>query len=352
MGKKIGISSYIIANIYIISSSGVVGPKEKDGPLGKYFDYSYDKLLVNSKSFEKSEIELHKKAIDIAINKANINIDKIDIGYCGDLTNQIAVSSYMMRNISIPYIGIFAACSTLTLGLINAAFFLSSFGNYALVSTSSHNCTAERQFRYPNEYGAQRANTFTTTVTGAGAFVLANEIYDNYLNNNKVKLKITKVTVGKVVDGGINDSQDMGRAMAPACYHTIKTHLADFNMNVDDYDKIITGDLSFYGSKLLIDLFMLDNIDIRNVHEDTGMLIYDRNKQTVLSGGSGPGCIAAVLGGYIIKKMLNLEYNKILLCATGALMNTTILSQKETIPGICHAVTIETVQNKIGDEEN
>ena len=139
----------------------------------------------------------------------------------------------------------------------------------------------------------------------------------------------------------------MGRAMAPACYHTIKTHLEDFNMKVDDYDKIFTGDLSFYGSKLLIDLFMLDKVDIRNVHEDCGLLIYDRNKQDVMAGGSGPGCVSVITASFIIKKLMNKEYKKVLICATGALMNPTMLAQKESIPCICHAVTLEAVDEEV-----
>jgi len=330
--NKVGRSSYTFNNVYLLSASSVVGPKEKDGPLGKLFDYSYDSLSINKSSFEKSEMCLQKEAIKIALRKAKIGVKMVDVAFCGDLTNQIAVSSYTMRDLGIPYCGVFAACSTLTLGIINAAFYLEHAKGHALVCTSSHNCTAERQFRYPNEYGAQRANTFTSTVTGSGAFVLTD--IPSYV-------KVTKATIGKVVDADIKDSQDMGRAMAPACYHTIKTHLEDFNLSVDDYDKIFTGDLSYYGSKLLIDLFMLDNIDIRNVHEDAGLMIYDRNKQVVLSGGSGSGCISVVTAGVIFEKLRNKEYKKVLVCATGALMNPTILSQKESIPGICHAITLE-----------
>lgn len=335
---KVGRSSYIFDNVYVLSSAGVVGPKEMKGPYSKYFDFSYDTLNISNNSFEKSEIMLVKDAIKIALKKIKIGENMIDVAFCGDLTNQIAVSSYMIRDLGIPYVGLFAACATLTLGIINASFFLEHVKGNALVCTSSHNCTAERQFRYPNEYGAQRANTFTSTVTGAGALILS---------STKSKVKVTKATIGKVVDANIKDSQDMGRAMAPACYHTIKTHLEDFNMKVDDYDKIFTGDLSFYGSKLLIDLFMIDKIDIRNVHEDCGLIIYDRNKQVVLSGGSGPGCVAVMTASFIVNKLLNKEYKRVLICATGALMNPTMLAQKESIPGICHAVTLEAVDEEL-----
>ena len=316
---KVGRSSYIFDNVYVLSSAGVVGPKEMKGPYSKYFDFSYDTLSISNESFEKSEIMLIKDAIRIALNKIKIGENMIDVAYCGDLTNQIAVSSYMIRDLGIPYVGLFAACATLTLGIINASFFLEHVKGNALVCTSSHNCTAERQFRYPNEYGAQRANTFTSTVTGAGALILS---------STKSKVRVTKATIGKVVDANIKDSQDMGRAMAPACYHTIKTHLEDFNMKVDDYDKIFTGDLSFYGSKLLIDLFMID-------------------KKVVLSGGSGPGCVAVMTSSYIINKLMNKEYKRVLICATGALMNPTMLAQKESIPGICHAVTLEAVDEEL-----
>lgn len=332
---KVGKSSYIFHNVYINNFSSVVGKKENDGPLGAYFDKYYNDFLPNGeKSFEKAEIFLLKEAINLCLDKASISENDVNICFSGDLNNQISVSSYTLRDYNIPYVGIFGACSTATLGIINASFYLENNGLYALSCTSSHNCTAERQFRYPNEYGTQRSNTYTSTVTGASAVLLTNE---------KTNLMIRRATIGKVVDGAFRDSQDMGRAMAPACYHTIKRHLLDFNLTINDYDKIFTGDLSYYGSVLLEDLFREDNINIKEKHEDCGKMIYDREKQDVHSGGSGCGCIGVVLSGYILKKLLNKEYKKVLVCATGALMNPMMLAQKESIPAICHAISIEVI---------
>lgn len=332
---KVGKSSYIFHNVYINSFSSVVGKKEHDGPIGEYFDKYYNDFLPNKeKSFEKAEMFFLKESINICLDKAGITENEVNVCFSGDLNNQISVSSYTLRDFNIPYIGIFGACATATLGIINASFYLENNGLYALSCTSSHNCTAERQFRYPNEYGTQRSNTYTSTITGAGAVLLSNE---------KTSLMIRRATIGKVIDGEFKDSQDMGRAMAPACYHTIKRHLLDFNLTIDDYDKIFTGDLSYYGTKLLEDLFKEDNINISNKHEDCGKIIYDREKQDVLSGGSGCGCIGVVLSGYILKKLINKEYKKVLVCATGALMNPIMLAQKETIPAICHAISIEVI---------
>lgn len=332
---KVGKSSYLFHNVYIRCFSSVVGLKEYEGPIGKYFDDHFDSLLIDGeKSFEKSEIAMNKKAISLCLTKANLNENDINVCFAGDLNNQISISSYTLRDINIPFIGIFAACSTCTLGIINSAFYLENNGSYALSCTSSHNCTAERQFRYPNEYGTQRAETYTSTVTGASSILLTNE---------KTNLVIRRATIGRVVDGNFTDSQDMGRAMVPSAYHTIKRHLLDFNLTIDEYDKIFTGDLSTYGSKLLIDLFKEDGIDISNKYEDCGNIIYDKENQDVMSGGSGCGCVGVVLSGYILKKLLSHEYKKVLVCATGALMNPIMLAQKETIPSICHAVSIEVI---------
>lgn len=333
---KVGKSSYLFHNVYIKSFASVVGPKEYNGPLGSYFDKHYDSLLIDGeKSFEKSEIAYLKSSINICLSKANLNDNDINIIFCGDLNNQIAISSYAMRDLNIPYVGIFAACATATLGIINSAFYLENNGLYALSCTSSHNCTAERQFRYPNEYGTQRSCTYTSTVTGASSILLT---------NIKTNLIIRRATIGKVVDGKFKDSQDMGRAMAPACYHTIKRHMLDFNLSINEYDKIFTGDLSTYGSNLLIDLFKEDGIDITSKHEDCGKMIYELNCDDVTSGGSGCGCIGVVLSGYILNKLLSGELNKVLVLATGALMNPIMLAQKDTIPAICHAISIEVIK--------
>lgn len=333
---KIGYSTYHFNNVYIINGTTICGVKELKGPLGKYFDYHINDFIDNEDSFEKCEIKMLKKVINKTIEKENICKEEIDFIVSGDLNNQITASSYAIRDINIPYIGVFGACTNAVLGMIISGLYLDNIKEYkyTIASTCSHNLTAERTFRYPNEYGGQRANTFTSTVTGASSILLSNK---------KSNIKMTYATIGKVVDCNFKDPQDMGRAMAPACYHTIKTHINDLNIDIYSYDKIITGDLSKYGTKMLIDLFKEDSIDIDDIHQDSGLLIYDIENQNIQAGGSGCGCIGIVLSSYILTKLNKKEFKKILVCATGALMNPTMMAQKESIPGICHAITLEVV---------
>lgn len=332
---KVGKNSLVFHNVYIKNVSSVVGPKEFSGPIGEYFDKHYDDLFVNScQSFEKAEIHLFKDALDIVMKKGNVVEEDINCLFSGDLNNQIIIGNYAMRDYRIPYIGIFGACSTSVLGLITGANFLQSAEGNVISITSSHNATAERQFRFPNEYGGQKANTATLTVTGAAATLLTTE---------KTNLKVTKATIGRVVDPEIKDTQDMGRIMAPAAYSTIKQHFEDFNLTVDDYDLIISGDLSYYGSDMLIRLLKEDGIDISSKYKDAGLYIYNRDEQNALAGGSGCACLGVVLNGLIIKQLQAGVYKKILAVGTGALLNPIIVSQKETVPGIAHAVAIEVV---------
>lgn len=342
---RVGKCSYIFHNTYVASSASVVGPKENIGPISNYFDHHYDDLYCNLKknykeskdfkknnSFEKAEIQMIKDAINLAQKKIYLNDESCNVCLGGDLNNQLATTNYALRDFNIPYIGAFAACSTITLNMFLGTLIIENSGGNAICVSSSHNATAERQFRYPNEYGVQRANTYTTTVTGAGVIILS---------NNKTTIKVTRATLGKVIDCKATDIQDMGSAMAPAAYATIKQHLLDFNLQISDYDLICTGDLSYYGSKLLANLFKEDGIDISKNHRDAGLIIYDRQNQDVMAGGSGCGCISVVLASYIMSKLKDKEYKKVLVCATGALMNPIMMSQKESIPSICHAITLE-----------
>ena len=327
---KVGKSSYLFHHVYFNSNSSVVGKREHDGPLGSYFDKYYNNYDCNEKSFEKAEIRMLKDSIKIALEKSNIKANDVSVCFSGDLNNQIVASSYALRDISIPYMGIYNACANLTEGMFLSSLFVEAFGGYALNCFSSHRLTAERTYRYPNEYGMQRAETFTTTVTGAGSVILS---------SRQSCIKVTKATIGSVIDGMEKDPQDMGCAMAPACYFTIKRHLLDFNLHLEDYDLIFTGDLSTYGYELLTKLFLEDNIDIKSKIVDCGMLIYNKN-QDMKSGGSGCGCIGASLS-YIIKLLTTGKVKNVLLLATGALMSPNILAQKETIPTICHAIALE-----------
>ena len=333
---KVGKNSLVFDNVFIENVSSVVGPKEYEGPVGKFFDKHYDDLFINEcNSFEKAEMALFKDALDLVMEKANLTDEDINCIFSGDLNNQIIIGNYVMRDYRIPYIGIFGACSTSVLGLITGANFLQSSTGNVISMTSSHNATAERQFRFPNEYGSQKADTATLTVTGAAATVLT---------TNKRKLKVSKATVGRVIDPKIKDTQDMGRIMAPAAYSTIKQHFEDFNVGVDDYDLIITGDLSSYGADMLIKLLKEEGIDITSKYMDAGLCIYDRENQMALSGGSGCACLGVVLNGYIIKQLEEGLYKKVLAVGTGALLNPIIVSQKETVPAVAHAVVIEVTQ--------
>jgi len=334
---KIGAQSITFNNVYIHQAAVAGGPKEKAGPLGSYFDKTYDDLYCGARTWEKAEIQLLRDALDLCLIKNNVALNDIDCFIAGDLNNQIVIGSYLMRDYDVPHLGIFGACSTSVEGLIiGGAFIEGGNARKILAATSSHNAAAERQFRYPTEYGGQKPDTITCTATAAGIVMLAGDPSD---------LKLTGVTIGKVIDAKLKDPHDLGRAMAPAAFATIEAHLADFGRGADYYDLIVTGDLSFYGKDMLIKMFNEINIDIKQNYEDCGLLLYDRVKQDMLAGGSGCGCFAAVTYGYFLSKLRDKTYKKILVVATGALLNPVIIAQKETIPGIAHAAVIERIND-------
>ena len=332
----LGKNRLLFNDVYIVDSATVVGKKEHDGPIGDYFDYYYNDLFAEGeKSFEKAEMKMFDKALIIGLNKSGLSENDINCIFSGDLNNQIIIGNYVLRNYDIPYVGIFGACSTSVLGIIQGALYLSNTKGNVLAMTSSHNATAEKQFRYPNEYGGQKAKTATLTVTGASCTILSNKITSN--------IKVTKATIGKVIDPLIKDTQDMGRIMAPSAFSTIKDHLYNYDETIDDYDLIVTGDLSKYGSDMLIKLFKEDGIDISSKYIDSGNCIYSKNEQNVLGGGSGCACLGVFFNSYLLKKLNENKYKKILVVATGALLNPVIVSQKETVPGVSHAITVEVV---------
>lgn len=334
---KVGKQSIELNNVYVHESGVVVGPKEGEGPLYPYFDKIYDDLHIGGeKSWEKAEMRMFKDALDICLGKNNKNDKDIDAIVCGDLNNQIVVGNYVLRDYEIPYLGVFGACSTSIESIIVGSQFIeaNNFKN-VLVGTSSHNATAERQFRYPTEYGGKKVDTSTLTVTAAGLALLSNRFSD---------IKLTRATIGRVYDAEIKDSLDMGRVMSIAAFYTIKQHFDDFCISPDEYDLILTGDLSFYGKDMLIKIFDEYNIDMHKNYNDCGLMIYDRDNQNVLAGGSGCGCCAAVSYGYILKAMREKKYKKVLLVATGALLNPIMVAQKETIPSIAHAIVLERVE--------
>lgn len=332
----VGKSSLEFINAFYKSSAVVVGPKENAGPLGEYFDYNFDDLSCDVDSWEKAEIKMYKTAYNLALHKGAISDPSVDLIISGDLNNQIVIGTYALRNYDNPYLGIFSACASSVEGLILASILVDKMGyKNVVVNTSSHNASAEKQFRFPNEYGGKKPDSITSTVTAATSIVISNN------SNDEVKIKFSKATIGKIVDYEMNDPQDLGRCMAPACYNTLKDHLEDFNIDVSYYDLIVSGDLSLLGKELFVNICYANGININNNYDDCGVMIYDIERQEVHSGGSGCGCLPAVAFSYIINQLKNKNFKKVLLLATGALHNPSMLNQKESIPSICHAISME-----------
>ena len=319
-------------NVYIDNSSIIGGKMEKEGPLKDYFDKVYDDLYCGERTYEKGEHRMLKDAFFSLFEKSKYKEKDIGIMFGGDLLNQITSSSYISSLYDIPFVGTFSACSSfaLTMGLA-ASYIECNYVNNAIAFTSSNNATAERQFRYPLEYGGQKKDTSTYTVTGATACLLTNKIRD---------IKVKAFTVGKVIDSGLKDGNDMGNVMAISAYNTLKEHFKDLNITPEYYDLILTGDLSYFGKQTLIKLFERENIKLNN-YDDCGLIIYDRENQKVFAGGSGCACSGIVTLGYVKDKLLNKELHRVLIVSTGALLSTTSIGQKETIPSIAHAIALE-----------
>lgn len=331
--EKIGRQTFKVEGVYLGESATVVGPKENEGPLKEYFDLHYDDLYCNQKTWEKAEMKLLTDAIEICLGKNFLTEEQVEAYVGGDLNNQIIIGNYVLRNYAIPYLGIFGACSTLIEGMIIAANLISSGGcSNVLFGSSSHNATSERQFRYPTEYGGQKPESATVTATASGV---------GLITSKKGKVKLSRYTIGKVIDPKISDSQDMGRIMAPAAFSTIRQHFLDTNTTPADYDLIVTGDLSFYGREVVRKIFEKYNIEMNDNYTDGGLMLYDREKQNVFAGGSGCGCISAVTCGYILENIRNGKLNKVMIVGTGALLNPVIVAQNETIPAIAHLVVLE-----------
>ncbi len=322
-------------NVYINDTATITGPYEANGPLSKYFDKSYNDLYFNTKTWELAEIKLIEESIDILLNKVGKTKFDIDVLVSGDLLNQIVATNYAASSLGIPLIGIYGACSTSVLGLIIASNMLEAKQvENAITSTSSHNNAAEKQFRYPVEYGGPKRKTTTFTSTGGASA---------YLSRNKKGIKVESATIGTVVDLGVKDVYHMGAVMAPAAAKTIYDHLRETKREIGYYDLILTGDLGMYGKDILKDYMLTEyNIELKN-YDDCGSMIYDINKQPVYAGASGPACAPLVTYGYIFNKMYKKDIRRVLLVATGALMNTTMVNNKSTIPSIAHAISLEVV---------
>jgi stage V sporulation protein AD len=316
----------------IAASSAVGGPFEAQGPLAGDFDLLFDDLWLGQDSFEKAEKKLLEQACQTAIRKSGIRQEEIQFFLAGDLLNQIITSSFAARTLSIPYLGLFGACSTSMEGLALAALMVSAgFADRVLTGTASHNGAAEKQFRYPTEYGAQKPPTAQWTVTGAGAAVV--------VSSGKGP-RITSATIGRVIDKGISDPFNMGAAMAPAAVDTIKTHFQDLQLSPTDYDLVLTGDLGKVGHSIATELLTKQGLIFPpGVFGDCGLMIY-RDDQPVFAGASGCASSACVTYGHVLNRMLQGELKRVLIVATGALLSPLSYQQKETIPCIAHAVAI------------
>jgi len=317
----------------ILGSAAVGGPFEGNGALADDFDIIHEDLWVGQDSFEKAEKVLLEHACARAIKKSCIKSEDINFFISGDLMNQITSSSFTARTLGIPFLGIFGACSSSMEGLAMAAQLVdSNAADYVIASACSHNAAAEKQYRYPTEYGGQKPPTAQWTVTGAGAAVVGKE------GNGP---KVTSATIGRVIDMGISDPYNMGAAMAPAAVDTIEAHFRDLNVDASYYDLIATGDLGKVGHEIAISLLKKHGIEIpSDKFTDCGLLIYKKD-QPVFSGGSGCGCSATVTYGYFLNRIRKGELKRILIVATGALMSPISYQQKESIPCIAHAVSIE-----------
>ncbi|MCD7905291.1 MAG: stage V sporulation protein AD [Clostridiales bacterium] len=333
MAEKTGLYSVKFKNLVNIKAvSSVVGTKEGEGPLKDCFDILVNDNLYGEKTWEKAEARFVKKSITEVIKKASLKDREIDYILAGDLQNQAAASCYGIKTFERPFFGLYGACSTFGESLsLGAALIDGCWGQNIVCEASSHFCAAEKQFRFPLEFGNQRPQTSTWTVTGAGAAVLSKA---------ESPVVITGITTEKIVDLGITDANNMGAAMAPAAADIILNHFKDFGSQPEDYDKIFTGDLGSVGRELLIKLLKEKGYDISQNHLDCGMLIYDGKKQDTHAGGSGCACSAAVFS-MIFKKLLESKYKKILFIPTGALMSPTSVMQGENIMGICHLLRIE-----------
>ena len=321
----------VLKNAPAVSAfASVVGQKEADGPLGRRFDAVEPDARAGQDSWEKAESAMLRRAIDMAAERAGGAPGCV---LAGDLLNQCAGSAYAVRGVAAPFFGLYGACSTMAEGLGLAALLVD--GGYfesAAAATGSHFCSAERQFRYPLEYGGVRTPTAQWTVTGAGCVVLSREGAGPY---------VTRFTPGRIVDAGIKDMANMGAAMAPAAYDTLKRHFEQTGRGPDYYDVVLTGDLGRLGQEILRDLFAADGVDLGPNYMDCGVLIYDIERQDTHCGGSGCGCSASVLTGHFLRGMRDGLWRRVLFAATGALMSPTTAQQGESIPAICHAVAIE-----------
>ncbi len=337
--KKLGAQTVILpTKPCAAASAAVVGKREGLGPLKACFDRVYPDSYFGESTWEAAEAHMLREAFELVCTKAELKPGALDAVIAGDLLNQCVSSTFALADSGVPHLGVYGACSTMAEGLAIAAMLLDGgYGAHICTVTGSHFCTAERQYRFPLEYGGQRTPTSQWTVTGAGAVMLSAAEA-----GNDGAPAVTHVTLGRITDAGITDANNMGAAMAPAAYETLTAHFADTGRTPEYYDAIFTGDLGAQGHDILAALFARDGVHLGARYMDCGMLIYDTRTQDVHSGGSGCGCCASVLSGHILPSMHKGIWRRVLFAATGALMSPTSTQQGRSIPGICHAVALET----------
>ena len=317
----------------LVSWASIAGKKEGEGPLGGYFDQVIEDAAFGQDTWEEGESEFMEQACVTALKKANLQPTDMRYLYGGDLLGQLIATTFAVKDMDIPFFGIYGACSTVGEALSMASMTLAGgYADYVLATASSHFGGAEKTFRFPLEYANQRPVSSTWTVTGSGAFVLS---------ATKGDIVIRGITTGKIVDYGVKDSLNMGACMAPAAASTIYQHLQDFSSTPEDYDRIFTGDLGKVGQEILLNLLAENGYDIKKQHRDCGIEIFDPDTQNTGCGGSGCGCSAITLAGYITKQMLEGNWKRVLFVPTGALLSTVSYNEGQPIPGIAHAILFE-----------
>ena len=325
--------------IWIQCSASIVGKKEGQGPLGDLFDKVSMDDKFGADSWEEAESALQKETVQLCLQKSNMKIEDIRYMFAGDLLGQSIASSFGLAEYNTPLFGLYGACSTSALSITLGSITIAAGGaDKVMCVTSSHFASAEKEFRFPLEYGNQRPLSASWTVIGSGAFLLSN------CKSGNDRALITAVTPGRIVDFGLKDSMNMGACMAPAAADVIYNHLKDFNRRPDYYDQIITGDLGYVGQQAVIDLLCQKGIDISGVHMDCGIEIFDRKTQDTHAGGSGCGCAASVLSAYLLKQLEDKKWKRILFVPTGALLSKVSFNEGNSVPGIAHAVVIESIR--------
>lgn len=334
MGEFIGKQSVCFLHPpYVLASSSIVGKKESEGPLGELFDEIVVDAMAGKDNWEEGESEFVRRAIQMALQKAGLKKTEIRYLFAGDLLGQLIATSFGVKDFEIPLFGIYGACSSAGEGISLAAMMVAAgYANHAIAASSSHFGSAEKQFRFPLEYGNQRPLSSTWTVTGSGAFVISSK---------ESPVKVAGVTTGKIMDYGIKDSMNMGAAMAPAAAQVIYQHLQDFKRKPEDYDKIITGDLGTVGQEILLRLLKENDYDISKQHMDCGIEIYAKEEQDTNAGGSGCACSAVTLSALVLPKICRGEWKRVLFVPTGALLSTVSFNEGQSVPGIAHGVVLE-----------